>query len=185
MYLQEIEGDGIKAVIEYEEWSVFDPREDDGILWNLALFSGSFCLPNESGLDSDDYPELEDLEQALRDKGAYYVVPVYGYSHGNLALSCEPFACQWDSGVAGLAYITPEQARIVFGDEPLPSEGQLMRELERELKDLQAWVNGEIFSISIMDSDDEVIDVYGGYLGLEAAEEAAECFLQDYAPVAA
>ena len=93
---------------------------------------------------------LDDVLEAMRKEG-YYAVPVYALHHGVSHYSIDKFHDKWDSGVAGIAFCKKQ--------EGLPdNDDYLRRIIDREVKTYDAWVNGEIYGIVLLNKAEEILD---------------------------
>ena len=75
------------------------------------------------------------------------VVPVWGYAHGHLALHAGAragcFADPWDSGQAGLAYLTRDELRTACGGR-YPGDEQARACLHGEVEVYDQWASGQV-----------------------------------------
>src|SRR5215469_11084127 len=103
---------GFTVKIWYEE-DAESPHDWELRGADMVLSLRNYDLPNDAGVDtSESGMNLDELTVYLKDElGALLVLPVYGYEHSGIALTAGPrrypFDCPWDSGVAGVAYVTP------------------------------------------------------------------------------
>lgn len=79
-------------------------------------------------------------------------MPVYVLSHGGVQYSLHDFGDRWDSWMAGFAYCKPQG-----------NEDYLKVAIEGDLDAYNAWVNGEVYGISVLGPDGEVVDGENGY----------------------
>lgn len=99
---------------------------------------------------------------------------VYIYDHSGVAFRTYPFNCQWDSGVAGIIYVSKKQARKDMGYDRLTDERieKVKSFLVGEIKDYSHWANGEVYIGTIFEHEDgqdysegEILDSCGGFFG--------------------
>jgi hypothetical protein len=101
----------------------------------------------------------------------FVIMPVYMYDHGGRVLSTSPFDCPWDSGQLGWTYVTTKAAKEWFNVSKLKPEHKVKaRELlEKELKLLNNWIEGEIYYFDIKNPDGKIeTDVSGTDVYFEA-----------------
>jgi hypothetical protein len=102
----------------------------------------------------------------------FVIMPVYMYDHGGRVLSTSPFDCPWDSGQLGWTYVTTKAAKEWFNVSKLKPEHKVKaRELlEKELKLLNNWIEGEIYYFDIKNPDGKIetdVSGIGGYFGAD------------------
>jgi hypothetical protein len=177
-------------------WQIEIVYDEDGAANNprdwchgtdLALTHRRYDLPDDSGY-AGNYDDLAELEAALReDHDALYVETVYGYDHSAFVLKARErtgqFADRWDSGIAGLAYVTRANWADTQGTEWTGSEDDIKRASELIKSDIDtynSWANGEVYGYIITDPvDGETIDSCWGFVGesdyaMEEAKSVAE-----------
>lgn len=131
------------------------PRDNDGNAALLVLSHRRYELPNEddTGRLSEAF-ERGGLRLAARYLTVFHdavVVPVWGYEHGQLALSAGKrvgaFSDPWDSGLAGLAYCRRSWARENLrgpgANETL--DDVIEQAIHAEVTQYDAWAQGDIF----------------------------------------
>ena len=87
---------------------------------------------------------------AMRKEG-YCVVPVYALHHGVSHYSSHDFHDPWDYGVVGIAFCKKQKG--LYDNDDL-----LRRIIEDEIKEYDAWVNGEVYGIMLLDKNEGVLD---------------------------
>ena len=93
-------------------------------------------------------------------------LPIYMYSHSNIALSTKPFSCNFDSGKVGFIYETKKSIREEFGVKRISPKlkQQILDRLHREVEVYGNYVNGDCY---ILDYDGEVT---GGFIAGDTKE---------------
>jgi hypothetical protein len=111
-------------------------------------------------INSSDYNSWEEIEQELKnDPEVLLWIPLYLYDHGGITMSTKPFSCGWDSGQVGFIYMTHEAATNFNNVEDM--ENCLLD----EVKTYSAWLEGDVVGYFVKDSDGEILDSCGGYVG--------------------
>ena len=143
----------------YDEYSE-SPRLDDNVA-TILTWERNYNSPDENddtfeefaekhGVDVSKGCNLDSVMEAMRKEG-YYVVPVYALHHGVSHYSIDDFNDPWDSGVAGIAFCKKQKG--------LPDNDDLLRRIiEDEIKEYDAWVNGEVYGIMLLDKNEGVLD---------------------------
>ena len=150
------------------------PRDFDGNQWHLVSNYRNHSL-SEGELTIKDL--MENRHKYERD---YIIVPVYGYIHGGIVLSLEPFECRFDSGKAYIAYISRAELRKIHNVKKITEKVMkaAMDELKAEVDILSEWLDGKCFSVMIENEEGDCIDSCGGFYGDKSAREYAETTLE-------
>lgn len=114
-----------------------------------------------------DRNDAEEAEARLNGDD-YIAIKVYRYDHGGSTVSTRPFSCKWDSGLWAVLSLPRENADNYGGPE------RAMAALEAVVKDLAAWMEGEIYGY-VVERDGEAVDSCWGFIGDRelAVEEGA------------
>ena len=158
------------------------PREWCNVA-RLCLSHRRYDLPWEDDTEGERVREAMDrggLRLAARYLSIVHdavVLPVWGYEHGAITFSAGQrvgeYADVWDSGLAGLAYITRDVARAELRD---PGEAETLDDVAEkaitgEVETYAAWSRGEAYGWTVerrpVDTDDEWedLDSVWGYIG--------------------
>ena len=105
-----------------------------------TLLCWSRHVEGDTRVNADNYETLEELRKQEIPRDAY-VAPVYAYVHSGVALSLGAFGCQFDSGIAGLIYMTHADAKENFGEDH--TEEQIHNCFTAELAEYEAWIGGD------------------------------------------
>ena len=168
--------------VETDDWAE-NPRGWDN-LWTILTWTSRY-----DSIDSNQFRDLEEFlldnltEKQLRNlyKGnpstkefferiqkrfydlGYLVEPISKFEHGQVVFSVG-VSQGWDSGVVGLAIVNIEDIKKEYGTSVL-SKGlkeKIHAILDDELNTYNLWANGEVYTISLMDFDGNVVDSLGG-----------------------
>lgn len=178
MMIEKREVNGFTVEFHYDE-DAESPRS-----WThgceLVLSHRRYDLPNDAGIRFDDFAGWGEVAAHLKEhEGALVVMPVYAYEHSGIALraaDADPFHDPWDSGVLGLAYVTPKNWEETQGGVFSGSDGdieQAKRLIKSEVDVYGMYLNGECYWYAIKDFDGEVVDSCGGYIGFDDVEKEA------------
>lgn len=153
----------------------------------LTLSQRRYDLPNDADIDFDDFDGWQEMADYLKaEEGALLVLPVWGYEHGQLALKAGDrtgqFGDRWDSGLAGLAYVTPQNWKDTQGTEWAGDDNDLdiaARLIADDVDVYTQYLTGDVYGYIITDPvDGEEIDslwsLYGLDYAIEEAKEAAQ-----------
>ena len=160
-----------------------NPRTSAAHRCELAMSHRKYDWPNDAEIDFGSFGGWDEIAEELRNNhGAVAVTTVCAYDHGEISFTTGErtgcFADPWDSGVAGLAYVTRENWKETQGTGWTGSDEQIARAREMIASDVAVygqWANGECFSYTVTDAAGEELAYLGGIIGLDnATEEARE-----------
>lgn len=163
MIEQTITVENISVEIFYDQFAD-SPREWDNST-KFVMFHNRYNLPNEIGIDHNDYSSWSEMQEAL-EKDYKNVHKVYMYDHSGVALSLSSFGDRWDSGQVG----------FIVTDNKSP-EASLVDAMQ-ELESYSHWLNGETFGVSVFE-DTELVDTNLGYYGYDHEKSGLTQDLQD------
>ena len=128
----------------------------------------------------EGYIDVGLIEYIKREYGATVVLPLYLYEHSGITMSAGtfgeapgyPYNDQWDAGMVGVIFDTPEQIEKT-GIDPDPEN--IEKALRAEIEEYDLYLRGEVFyiteSIPGLEDKEETI---GGFIGDECAFEEAK-----------
>ena len=146
--------------------STDSPRNDTNVA-TILTWERDYDFPDENnntfeefaekhGVDVSKKWDLDSVMDAMREEG-YYVVPVYALHHSVSHYSTHDFHDPWDSGVAGIAFCKKQKG--------LPDDDDYLRTIiDQEIKEYDAWVNGEIYGVARLDKTADIVDETTGWL---------------------
>ena len=146
--------------------STDSPRNDTNVA-TILTWERDYDSPDENnntfeefaekhGVDVSKKWDLGSVMDAMREEG-YYVVPVYALHHSVSHYSTHDFHDPWDSGVVGVAFCKKQ--------EGLPDDDDCLRTIiDQEIKEYDAWVNGEIYGVARLDKTADIVDETTGWL---------------------
>ena len=111
--------------------------------------------------------EMQDIEENIN-SGKLVGLPVYAYVHSGVALSIHPFECPWDSAQSGFVFADPKRMAEEFGED-----FDFKEILESAVKDLNTYLQGDVYAITI-NVDGEDVECVGGFYGLDYAKQEAK-----------
>jgi len=99
--------------------------------------------------------------------GVAFITPVYAYVHDNMTISTTPFSCPWDSGKLGWVVMTKQTLRENYGVKRVTKKliEQAMVHVNAEIKELNSYIQGEVYWFKIEDKNGNEVDSCGGFYG--------------------
>jgi hypothetical protein len=148
------------------------PR-DDMHGCELAMTHKRYDWPNDAEIDFSAFAGWEEVAAELRaNHDALVVETVYAYDHSGIAFKVGErtgvFADRWDSGIAGLAYVTRQNWQDTQGTNWTGSKADMTRAHELMADDVEVygqWANGECYGYTIEDASGEEVDASWGFYG--------------------
>lgn len=103
-------------------------------------------------------------------KRGYAVLPVYKYEHSSItyeAAEANPFYNDWDSGLVGFIYVTPEVIKKHYNVSIITKNliDSIKNQLKEEVKYYSDWIKGNVYAYLLYSEDGEEIDSMGGFIG--------------------
>ena len=158
----------------YKPFAVID--EDDGEVVTR------FATEDEASACIDRLPDNEDGYGIDSDghAPALLVLPVYGYIHSGIALRAGDrigqFADPWDSGTAGVAYVTPKIWEYLT-DRPWTGSDEdvalATEAITSHVSNFGHYLNGDVYEYRITDWDGEYIDSCSGFYDIDEVMKEA------------
>lgn len=167
-----------------------DPRQDHDQLATLVLrvrgrncpLEGDLIAQIDQAMERGGFPVAERYLRAEHDVAL--VLPVWGYEHGALSVGAGSrtgqYADPWDSGLAGLVYISAQQVKAEWTDHGVDlTNDDLEAVLRAEVAEYDAWTRGEVYGYVVEHTFDEAtqgwreIDACWGHIGYDWALQAA------------
>lgn len=157
------DGENRYAIEIVDEMHPYNPREEYDHAWTLAFTNNRYF--------SGDKTASHEEEKAMVRRKGWLCVPVYAYVHSSVAFSINGFGDPWDSGCCGYAYAKLSEWGKRNTEE---RRTRALDCLKGELEEYQAYCNGEVYTLHVVDLTDEEGDEYiGGFYGWQYAVEEA------------
>ncbi|HEF8080643.1 TPA: hypothetical protein SBC50_001727 [Campylobacter jejuni] len=170
--------DGKKIEIERDEfYNPFDNYENPSFFNLLKRYD--IGEKEIDGLNCTDFENIQEIENYLNSKG-YIWIRVGAYIHSGIALYSEgnkprKYSYGWDYGCAGYAYYTKEQVREIFGVKRISAKlkDKLYKDIEFFIKELEAYLEGNIYTLYVDDIPEETFIGYDKKQMLQTLERFA------------
>ena len=180
MDLERFTENGFTVVIDHDQ-DAGNPR-DDAHGCELVMSHRRYSWPNDAGIDFGAFDSWGAVAQELTDNhGALVIATVYAYDHSGISFKtgerAGSFADPWDSGIAGLAYVTRQNWEDTQGQPWTGSDADLAqarRLIAGDVETYGQWANGECYGYTITDEYGDQVDACAGYIGWDSVTEAAK-----------
>lgn len=173
--------DGYTGEVRVDEDPI-NPREDWDNLSKFAFSHKRYTLgdsPKVLGwtFNPDNFDGWEEVEKYLFDEeDAFIVRTVSMIDHSGLSIHLGSPKCRWDGGQIGYAYITnavmdKEFSHLTTEEERVKKAEEI---IESDVKVYADYVSGDVYYYVVMDSEGEVVESIGGYIGSDGIQQAME-----------
>jgi hypothetical protein len=166
--------DKIEFPNEYKGYIVYDkfansPRNFEETAGTLISLDSRFDSDkNAPEINTDNFISLDEIiEYVKKEYNAINMRVITAYIHGGISLYSKPAeekitkpADIWDTGIFGIIYTTKEKIKQL-GIEP----NMIDKVLESEIKDLDDYLNGNVYSYIICNPKNEIIEYTGSEIG--------------------
>jgi len=150
-----------------------DECNDSPCSWDnlgTCIFRGTHsALGDNNTLDFSSCRGWKDEEAVIRKEYGKdcVLIPVYAYIHSGMTIKTTPFIDSWDSGRLGSIVVSREKIRKEYNVSRVNADilKLAVDALVREIKTLDQFITGDIWSYTITDPDGNEIDSCGGYYG--------------------
>jgi hypothetical protein len=144
------------------------PRSWDNL--GTCIFRGTHsALGDDHTLDFSSCRGWKDEEAVIRREYGKdcVIIPVYAYIHSGMTIKTTPFNDFWDSGRLGSIVVSREKIRKDYNVSRVTENvlNTAIACLEGEIKTLDQFITGDIWSYTITDPDGQEVDSCGGYYG--------------------
>lgn len=166
----------------FHDPDVSDPHDEVSPGCALVMTHRRYNWPNDAGIVFDHYSGWDEVAQELRDHhGAVVTDTIYAYEHSGIMFKTGertyPFDDRWDSGIAGLAYMTRSRWLDITGEEWAGSDEEIARARELiagEVSTYGMWCNGETYGYIITDEYGKMVDSLWYFLGYDCVIDDAK-----------
>lgn len=151
-----------------------NPREAYAHFGTLMMWTKHGSSGDKAAKDYNpsDYSGWEEFQAALEKDFDGVLIPVYMYSHSGQTVSTRPFGCPWDSGQVGFIGVSKADALTAYNRKRLTKalRARATAALEAEVKEYAAYLEGDVWSLSVHKEGGEAEYFVGGIYGRESAE---------------
>lgn len=165
--IKTIQRKGLTLEVHYDAFPI-DPREYDAV-GQLALKHPRYYLANETDIHIDSIDNIQQLFDEIRRRyNVRMITGVQLYDHGGVELTlCSPddYIGNWDTCLVGVAFIDNDNPILKEYDKYTDEE--IRNIVNEELEMYTQYLNGEVYSYVVEDSDGNVIDSCAGFYNMD------------------
>ena len=159
--LEEFDSNGFTVEIWQDvHYGDLDSPKDWDNLGTMICSHHKYTLGDEQ-FKASDYSSWDDVEKQLLidNPDVLFWRPLFLYDHSGISMSSTPYACGWDSGQVGFIYLTHKNA------EQFNTTEEMAKCLIQEVETYSAWLEGDVVGFTVTDSEGNVVDSCGGFIG--------------------
>ena len=201
-YVNEQEKVFVEVEVDYDGYSE-SPREWDN-LWTIytwernygSIDKNNFSSFREFLLNYFTEKQVRNIEKNAASPKEYFekldkyfskigclIAPINRFEHGNIIYSVGT-GSGWDYGVVGIAIVSYEDIKKEYLSENTKMNKSLkdkaFKELNGELKLYTEWANGNIYCLSLVDFNGDIIDSLGGMFGYDNDDDMIKYYINSY-----
>ena len=168
------------VTIDYSDYNENPIHEWDNL--GTHIYFGKYGhIGDEHSYNPDAYDSWEELVKEIQ-QDYEILIPVYGYSHGGLTISTGTFTCPWDSGQLGFVGVSKNTVRKEYNVKRISAKllAKIETYLDNEVKLLDDYCTGNVFSYLIEDKEGNLIDSCGGFYGSDMDKNGIKDYLSYY-----
>ena len=145
---------------------VENPRESFDCSGKMFCFHKKYDLGDKHDKKNEDFAGWNDMRAAL-EKEFDVVIPLYLLDHSGLTMSTTPFSCNFDSGQVGFICATATE------------KSELTKQtLLSEVKIYSMYLEGDVWDVSILDENQNVVESLCEVYGYDFAETESKDLLK-------
>lgn len=157
-----------------------DPREWTETISNILIKHPNYTLGDDINIDTTPYRSWDELYEKITSRDdVIEATPIYLYEHGGLTISTSPYNCIWDSGQAGIVWITTDDVKRYYGEVTEETIQQAIEEMEREIELYDCYIRGDVYRYTLTDSQGEYIEGTGSIYGYTTLIEELREYIQE------
>lgn len=186
---------GLTVDINYSD-DAPNPRHQDDILGKSVFVSGTkgrasrladvnMSLDGQFSCIADAIDSYAEQNGISREDMLCWTV--YKHEHDGISLSTEPFAGGFNSSIAGFIFKSKSMLRDEFDVKRISPRLNKVIEasIQSELDRLCQWANGDVYTISVLDEDGDVVEEVINCYDREGMDKVALDLIYDVADMAA
>lgn len=142
--------------------------------WSSNAYDGDYDEDADMGAIIDqcwDYLSDEDLFNLVEESGELVISTISMLDHSGISVWIGSPTDPWDSGVVGWIYQTKKDTIEQNGGTEENWKEVAWKNMEAEMKEYDAYVEGECFGWEALDEDGEFIDSCWGFIGSNLINE--------------
>lgn len=118
-------------------------------LQHIATSLGITEIINDLDMFKEIYDDEEQLEDWIKSREDFVILPLYLYDHSGITMSTSSFSCRWDSGQVGYIYCSTDKILKEYGNTNLDTLIKVENILEGEVKTYDQYLTGDVYGFKL------------------------------------
>lgn len=182
----------------YGKWNNYDLFEFEGYLsdWEEHILreyyqeiiktykslSYSDCLEDYDYYNEPGVPDIDKVREMITKWSDNNIIslPIYVYEHGGITMNTGGYSCRWDSGEAGVIYMSKQEAMNRYESKRWTKKlaEQVYEAMKKQVEYLAAIIEGNIYGFVVEDEDGNVLDSCWGFVETECPIEKTHVYTE-------
>ena len=118
-------------------------------LQHIATSLGITEIINDLDMYKEIYDDEEQLEEWIKSREDFVILPLYLYDHSGITMSTSSFSCKWDSGQVGYIYCSTDKILKEYGTTDLDTLTKVENILEGEVETYDQYLTGDVYGFEL------------------------------------
>lgn len=118
-------------------------------LQHIATSLGITEIINDLDMFKEIYDDEEQLEDWIKSREDFVILPLYLYDHSGITMSTSSFSCRWDSGQVGYIYCSTNKILKEYGNTNLDTLIKVEKILEGEVEQYDQYLTGDVYGFEL------------------------------------
>lgn len=131
----------------------------------------SDCLEDYDYYNELGVPDIDKVKEIIKKWSDNNIIslPIYVYEHSGITMNTGGYSCRWDSGEAGVIYMSKREAMNNYESKRWTKKlaEQVEDDMKRRIKYLAAIAEGNIYGFVVEDEEGEILDSCWGFVETE------------------
>lgn len=104
---------------------------------------------NDLDVYEEVYEDEEQLEDWIKSREDFVILPLYLYDHSGITMSTSSFSCRWDSGQVGYIYCSTDKILKEYGNTNIDTLSKVESNLKSEVKTYDQYLTGDVYGFKL------------------------------------
>jgi len=118
-------------------------------LQHIATSLGITEIINDLDMFEEIYDDEEQLEDWIKSREDFVILPLYLYDHSGITMSTSSFSCRWDSGQVGYIYCSTDKILKEYGTTDSDTLIKVENILEGEVEEYDQYLTGDVYGFKL------------------------------------
>lgn len=104
---------------------------------------------NDLDVYEEVYEDEEQLEDWIKSREDFVILPLYLYDHSGITMSTSSFSCRWDSGQVGYIYCSTDKILKEYGNTNIDTLSKVESNLKSEVEIYDQYLTGDVYGFKL------------------------------------